>query len=164
MRKAEGNIGGSAMRELPSDPARSAILCMRGNSIREDGEIPWSPVPVGDARSLVVSRGGRSAGGGPRGERRGGKPPMNDGGKSDGLVVPAKPPNNTGVPVAVAVEGRGPAEGNAASNTRPGHRAGNGASSALGRVRQKRSWTRRRGSPRCCITSTSSAFGRPIGH
>jgi hypothetical protein len=54
LRKVEGNIGGSAMRELPSDPARSVILCMRGNSIRENGEIPWSPVPVGDAPSLVV--------------------------------------------------------------------------------------------------------------
>jgi RNA-directed DNA polymerase len=62
---------------------------------------------------------------------------MNDDGKSDGLVVPAKPPNNAGVPVAEAVEGRGPAEGNAASKTRPGRRAGQGAPSALGRVRRK---------------------------
>src|SRR5215213_2580619 len=62
---------------------------------------------------------------------------MHDHGKSDGLVVPAKPPNKTGRPVAEAVEGRRPAEGNAASNTRPGHRAGLGVPNALGRVRQK---------------------------
>jgi len=62
---------------------------------------------------------------------------MHDRGKSDGPVVPAKSPNNTGVPVAEAVEERGPAEGNAASKTRPGRRAGPGASSALDRVRRR---------------------------
>jgi RNA-directed DNA polymerase len=62
---------------------------------------------------------------------------MDDRGKSDGSVVPAKPPNKAGVPAAEAVEGRGPAEGNAASKTRPGRRAGPGAPSALGRVRQR---------------------------
>jgi Reverse transcriptase (RNA-dependent DNA polymerase) len=49
--------------------------------------------------------------------------------------TPAKLPNNAGVPVAEVVEGRRPAEGNAASKTRPGRRAGCGASSALERVR-----------------------------
>ena len=62
---------------------------------------------------------------------------MNDLGKSDGCVVPAKLPNNAGVPVAEAVEGRRPAEGNAASKTRPGLRAGTGAPSALDRVRDR---------------------------
>jgi RNA-directed DNA polymerase len=62
---------------------------------------------------------------------------MNERGKSDGLVVPAKRPNEAGVPAAEAVEGRGPAEGNAASKTRPGPRAGYGAPSALGRVRRR---------------------------
>src|SRR5918999_880633 len=61
---------------------------------------------------------------------------MHDRGKSDGLVVPAKPPNNAGRLVAEAVEGRGPAEGNAASKTRAGRRAGHDASSALDRVRR----------------------------
>ena len=61
---------------------------------------------------------------------------MNERGKSDGLVVPAKPPNNAGVPAAEAVEGRGPAKGNAASKTRPGHSAGLGVTSALDRVRR----------------------------
>ena len=40
-------------RELPADPARSVNLRMRGNSIRENGEVPWSPVPVDDAPFVV---------------------------------------------------------------------------------------------------------------
>ena len=61
---------------------------------------------------------------------------MNERGKSDSPVVPAKPPNNAASAVAEVVEGRGLAEGNAASKTRPGLRAGMSASSALDRVRQ----------------------------
>jgi hypothetical protein len=62
---------------------------------------------------------------------------MHDHGKSDGLVVPAKPPNKPAEAGAEVVEGRRPAEGNAASKTRPGHSAGPGAPSALDRVRRK---------------------------
>src|SRR5687768_16539006 len=62
---------------------------------------------------------------------------MHERGKSDGPVVPAKPPNKAGVSAAEAVEGRGPAKGNAASKTRPGRRAGHDAPSALGRVRRR---------------------------
>jgi RNA-directed DNA polymerase len=61
---------------------------------------------------------------------------MHERGKSDGPVVPAKPPNKAASAVAEAVEGRGPAKGNAASETRPGRRAGQGAPSELDRVRQ----------------------------
>ena len=61
---------------------------------------------------------------------------MHDRGKSDSPVVPAKPPNKAAVAAAEAVEERGLPEGNAASKTRPGHRAGQGAPSALDRVRQ----------------------------
>ena len=46
--------------------------------------------------------------------------------------TPAKPPNKPDVSGAEAVEERGPPEGNTASETRPGHRAGQGAPSALG--------------------------------
>ena len=42
--EAEGNIAGSAMRELPGDPARSETLCMRRTSVRENREAPCSPV------------------------------------------------------------------------------------------------------------------------
>ena len=48
---------------------------------------------------------GRSAGG-PLREGRGRTPEMNERGKSDNLVVPAKPPNKAGGPVAEVVEGR----------------------------------------------------------
>jgi len=62
---------------------------------------------------------------------------MHDHGKSDGPVVPAKPPNNAAVPAAAeVVEERGPAKGNTARQTRPGHRAGEGVSSELDRVRR----------------------------
>jgi hypothetical protein len=42
----EGNIAGGAMREPSADPARSKNLCMHGVSMRENREIPHSPVPV----------------------------------------------------------------------------------------------------------------------
>lgn len=61
---------------------------------------------------------------------------MNEGGKSDDLVVPAKPPNKAAPAAAEVVEGRGSAKGNTTSKTRPGHSAGSGAPSALDRVRQ----------------------------
>jgi RNA-directed DNA polymerase len=59
--------------------------------------------------------------------------------KSDGPVVAAKPPNNADPEgaAAEAVEPRGPAEGNAAGETRPGPRAGHGGSSGLDRVRER---------------------------
>ena len=61
---------------------------------------------------------------------------MYERGKSDGCVVPAKRANNAAQAVAESVEERHPAKENTASKTRPGHRAGSGASSALARVRQ----------------------------
>ena len=61
---------------------------------------------------------------------------MNEGGRSDGCVVPAKLANKAAGAVAELVEGRRPAEGNTASKTRPGRRAGPGAPSALDRVRE----------------------------
>jgi RNA-directed DNA polymerase len=61
---------------------------------------------------------------------------MDDRGKSDGPVVPAKPVNNAQGGAAESVEGRGPAEGNAAGETRSGLSAGTSALSDLDRVRQ----------------------------
>ena len=61
---------------------------------------------------------------------------MDDHGKSDGPVVPAKLPNNATDVVAEVVEERGLPKGNTASKTRPGPRAGQGALSALDRVRR----------------------------
>ena len=61
---------------------------------------------------------------------------MHDREESDGRVVPEKLPNNAQGGAAEVVEGRRPAKGNAASATRPGHSAGQGALSGLGRVRR----------------------------
>ena len=61
---------------------------------------------------------------------------MHGHGKSDRPVVPAKPSNKPALAGAEAVEGRGLGKGNAASKTRPGHRAGVSAPSALDRVRR----------------------------
>ena len=61
---------------------------------------------------------------------------MDDRGKSDGPVVPTKSPNNALGGAAEVVEGRGPAEGNAARETRAGLRAGIGVFSDLDRVRR----------------------------
>jgi group II intron reverse transcriptase/maturase len=61
---------------------------------------------------------------------------MYEHGKSDSPVVPAKPPNNAARAVAEVVEERGLAKENMTSKTRPGHRAGSGASNALDRVRE----------------------------
>jgi hypothetical protein len=46
LNRAEGNIAGGVMRESPGDPARSENLCMYGISMRENWEIPRSPVRV----------------------------------------------------------------------------------------------------------------------
>src|ERR1700738_176220 len=61
---------------------------------------------------------------------------MNDRGKSDSPVVPAKPPNKAASAAAEVVEERGLAKGNTDSATRPGHRAGSGVPHALDRVRE----------------------------
>jgi len=61
---------------------------------------------------------------------------MNDHGKSDRPVLPAKSSNKAARAVAETVEGRGLPEGNTASKTRPGRSAGQGVSSALDRVRR----------------------------
>ncbi len=61
---------------------------------------------------------------------------MNERGKSDGPVIPAKPPNKAARAAAEVVEERGPAEGNTASTTHPGRSAGHGAPSGLDRVRE----------------------------
>jgi RNA-directed DNA polymerase len=61
---------------------------------------------------------------------------MDDREKSDGRVVPGKLPNNAQGGAAEVVEGRRSAKGNTAGETRPGHGAGQGVLSELGRVRR----------------------------
>ena len=93
---------------------------MYGTSERENREIPCSPIGL---IAGWVAQG-----------TLGGTPEMHERGKSDRLVVPANPPNKAAA--AEVGEGRGRAEGNADSKTHPGLSAGQGASSALGRVRE----------------------------
>jgi group II intron reverse transcriptase/maturase len=61
---------------------------------------------------------------------------MDEHGKSDRPVIPAKLPNNAGVPVAEAVEERGLAEENTDDPTRPGRSAGQDVPNGLDRVRE----------------------------
>jgi RNA-directed DNA polymerase len=68
---------------------------------------------------------------------------MMDGrGKSDSLVVPEKPSNKAGRPVAERVEGRGLAKGNSLEGSACRTQGRESASSALERVRQaaRESW------------------------
>jgi hypothetical protein len=61
---------------------------------------------------------------------------MNDHGKSDRPVVPAKSPNNAGQPAAEGMEGSGLAKGNLRQQNAPRTPSRDGALSALERVRQ----------------------------
>jgi group II intron reverse transcriptase/maturase len=61
---------------------------------------------------------------------------MNGCGKSDGSIVPEKPPNKAGTPAAEAVEGRGPAKGNPPGRNALRTQSRAGAPSALERVRR----------------------------
>ena len=98
--EAEGHTDGGVIGKPPEDPAQSETLCMRGNSSRGKREIPRVPVVDGTAvrPEKVTNR----------------NPGMHARGKSDGRVVPGKPPNNDGDdPSAEVVEGRRSTEGNA---------------------------------------------------
>jgi len=61
---------------------------------------------------------------------------MNDYGKSDSSVLPAKPPNNAGQPAAEVVEGRGLPERNTDSKTDAGLSTGSSTYNALDGVRR----------------------------
>jgi len=94
---------------------------MHGTFMRENREIPFSPVA-------------HDRGGGPLREGNSRKLEMHEDGKSDSPVLPTKPPNKAGA--AEAVEGRGLTKGNTDSKTRSGPGAGMRVSRALDRVRQ----------------------------
>jgi hypothetical protein len=98
---------------------------MYGTFMRENREIP----PLAHRVDRRVGRPGNA---------EGGTTGMNEGGKSDGRVVPANLPNKAPAAVGVAEAGeeRRSAKGNTTSKTPPGHRAGSGVSSALDRVRE----------------------------
>jgi RNA-directed DNA polymerase len=84
-------------RETCPDPARSETPDTHASTSHGNREIPRLPASTGEHR--------------PRREAPCHKPAMNGRGKSDGPIVPGKPPNKAGQPAAEAVEGRGLAKG-----------------------------------------------------
>src|SRR5674536_293246 len=97
---------------------------MRGVSKRENREVPRLPVWLWWWD-------------GPLGEGQGRKPEMNDRGKSDSRVVPAKLANKTGQPAAELVEERRLTKGNTDQHNASRTQSRDvDASSALGRVRR----------------------------
>ena len=100
--EAEGHIEAGALGEPSSDPAQSETLRMRGNSSYGKREIPR--VPAGARRLGRPEKVGDRASG------------MHARGKSDGCVVPGKPPNKGSFRVpAEVVEGRRSTKGNSMS-------------------------------------------------
>ncbi len=101
---AEGNTSHGGKRELCEGPAQSETLCMYGNSSRGNREIPEIPGPDGGpGRSEKAEC--RTSG-------------MHVSGKSDGCIVPEKPPNE-GSLSSEAVEGRRPTERNILQTATP---------------------------------------------
>ena len=95
-------------------------------------------------------------------EGSGRNPVMHDREKSDDPVVPAKLPNNAQGGAAEAVEGSGSAKGNTASETRSGPSAGPARAVTWIVCAEWQRRTRKRGSRRSCITSTSTGCERRI--
>src|SRR5262249_7592038 len=95
--EAEGHTGTGATGKPATDPAQSETLGMRGHSSHGNREIPSLP-GTGGVRGRPEKATSRTSG-------------AHGGGKSDGRIVPQKPPNN-GTRPAEAVEGRRPTEGN----------------------------------------------------
>jgi RNA-directed DNA polymerase len=129
--EAEGHTEGGVIGEPPKEPAQSKTLSMRGNPSHGKREIPRTPTTDGAA--------GRS------GKVVDLEPDMHARGKSDGRVVPGKPPNNDGDdPSAEAVEGRRSTEGNTLPEAAFRTQSRLDASIALQRVREvvrRESWT-----------------------
>jgi len=121
--EAEGHTGTGATGEPASDPTQSETLSMRGNSSHGNREIPASPVPDGRAGRPEKATS-RTSG-------------MHGAGKSDGRVVPGKPPNKDGPPTSKeVVEGRRPTEGNTLPLATSRTQSRTDVSSGLQRVRE----------------------------
>jgi RNA-directed DNA polymerase len=109
-------------REVRCDPARSETPSTYGTSLRENREISGLPsTKVGGRVGKAKSR----------------TPTMNGPEKSDGLIVPTKPPNEAGLQTAKeVVEGRSPAKGNTREQNASRTQNRTSAPSALDRVRE----------------------------
>jgi RNA-directed DNA polymerase len=120
--EAEGHTEGGVIGKPTSDPAQSETLRTRGNSSHGKREIPRVPAGGKAGRSEKVYD--RTSG-------------MHARGKSDGRVVPKKPPNRGGPgPATEAVEGRRPTEGNTRQAAACRTQSRYDATIALDRVRE----------------------------
>jgi RNA-directed DNA polymerase len=108
--------------ECISNPARSKTSSTYGNSMRENREIPCFPLEGGSE--------GRA------GKVKDRNPAMHEQGKSDNSIVPTKPPNKAGRPVAEVVEGRGLTKENAGQQNTRRTQGRESVPSALERIRQ----------------------------
>ena len=121
--EAEGHAEGGAMREPPEGPAQSKTLRTCGNSMDGNREIPGTPSSDGED--------------GRPGKAGSHTPGMYVSGKSDGCIVPGKPPNKgRGDLPAEVVEGRRSTKGNAEQTATPRTQGRAGVSSGLQRVRK----------------------------
>src|SRR5215469_10072906 len=121
--EAEGNTAGGDMGEPSADPAQSKTLCMRGNSSHGNREIPSPPAADG-ATGRPEKATSRTSG-------------VHGVGKSDGCIIPQKPPNKDGPPTsAEGVEGRRPTEGNTLPQATSRTQSRIDVSSGLQRVRE----------------------------
>ncbi len=121
--EAEGHTAIDATGKPISDPAQSKTLRRRGNSLHGNREIPT--LPVADGATGRPEKATRRTSG------------MHGAGKSDGCIVPQKPPNQDGPPTsAEVVEGRRPAKGNALPQAPCRTQSRVDGSSGLQRVRE----------------------------
>ena len=137
--EVEGNTEGGAMREPSEGPAQSKTLRTCGNSMHGNREIPGIPSPDGgDGRS---------------GKAGSHTPDTYVTGKSDGCIVPGKPPNKgrQGEPVCGGGGGKAVNQGKCgAGRPRPGHRAGQVCRPDCYACEKWQGRIRLHGSPRCC--------------
>src|SRR5262245_48878778 len=123
LREAEGHTQIGDTGEPVRDPAQSETLCMRGNSSHGNREIPASPATDGVSGRSEKATSRTSD--------------MHDAGKSDGRIVPGKPPNKDGLPTsAEGVEGRRSTEGNTLPPATSRTQSRTDVSSGLQRVRE----------------------------
>ena len=121
--EAEGHIACDDSRESQASPAESKTLSMRGNSLHGNREVPSAPTAVGAMGRSEKANNHTSD--------------MHADGKSDGPIVPEKPPNNDGPePLAEAVEERGPTKGNTSQTTEARTQSRNTTSIGLCGVRE----------------------------
>src|SRR6516165_6270149 len=121
--EAEGHTEIGATGKPISDPAQSQTLRMRGHSWHGNREIPTPPAADG-ATGRPEKATSRTSG-------------MHGAGKSDGRIVPQKPPNKDGPPTsAEVVEGRRPAKVNALPQAPCRTQSRVDGSSGLQRVRE----------------------------